>query len=137
MKSLLISLVLVLCLAVVAQAEFKVEFPMETTITGFWFPSDDTVAAGVSHTALRVSHSAVPNFSLDLDGTLAKEINVAKDNLVGIGVKVTYNIKKADTTGFVFMPSVGVTALNNIQNFKTMFQDYRIAVYGTILLYKW
>ena len=137
MKSLLLSLIMVLCLVGIAQAEFKVEFPMETNVTGFWFPTDNSVAVGVSHTVIRVSHSNVDKFSLDLDATLAKEINADKDNLAGIGLKVNYNIQKADKTGFVFTPSIGITALNNVKSFATMFQDYRIAAYGTLLLYRW
>ena len=133
----LITILLVMFFAVNAKAEFKVEFPMETNVTGFWFPTDDTFAMGVSHTVLRLSHSDIPKVTLDLDGTLAKEVNADKDNLAGVGVKLAYNIQKVDKAGFAFIPSLGVTALNNVKNFKTMLQDYRIAIYGTLLLYKW
>ena len=133
----LITILLVTFFAVSAQAEFKVEFPMETNATAFWFPTDDTFAMGISHTVLRVSHPDIPKITLDFDGTLAKEVNADKDNLAGIGVKLAYNIQKVDKSGFAFIPSLGITALNNVKSFKTVLQDYRIAVYGTVILYKW
>ena len=74
---------------------------------------------------------------MDFDGTLAKEVNADKDNLAGIGVKLAYNIQKVDKAGFAFIPSLGITALNNVKSFKTVLQDYRIAIYGTAVLYKW
>ncbi len=116
---------------------FKLTFPQETAATAFWFPSSDSFAAGVSHTVLRVSHSDIPKFSLDLDGTLAKGVNAEKDNLAGIGIKLNYNIQTADKTGFTFIPSIGISALNNVKSFKTVFQDYRIAIYGTAIMYRW
>lgn len=133
----IITILLVMFFTLEAKAEFKLEYPMETTVTAFWFPSDDTFAAGISHTVLRLSHSDIPKFSLDLDGTLAKEINVNKDNLAGVGVKINYNLQKTDKTGFTFIPSLGITALNNIKSFRTILQDYRIAVYGTAIMYRW
>ena len=134
---LLILLVAVLMFAGVAQAEINVSMPMETTATAFWFPTDDTIAVGVSHTVLRVAHTNLPKFSLDLDGTLAKEVNEAKDNLAGIGAKINYHVNKATETGFVFVPSVGVTALKNVKNIKDIAEDWRVAVYGSLILYKW
>ena len=110
---------------------------METNITGFWFPTDNTFAMGVSHTVLRLSHSDIPKVTLDVDGTLAKEINIDKDNLAGVGVKLAYNIQKVDKEGFAFIPSLGITALNNVRKLGSILQDYRIAVYGTVILYKW
>ena len=139
MHKLLILLVAVLMLGCfsTAHAEINVSMPMETTVTGFWFPTDDTIAVGVNHTVLRVAHSNLPKFSLDLDGTLAKEVNEAKDTLAGVGVKVNYHINKTTETGFVFMPSIGLTALKNIKGFKDIAEDWKLAVYGSVILYKW
>jgi len=139
MHKLLILLVVVLMLGCfsTAQAEVNVSMPMETTITGFYFPTDDTIAVGVNHTVLRVAHSALPKFSIDLDGTLAKEVNEAKDTLAGAGVKVNYHINRTTETGFVFMPSIGLTGLKNIKSFKDIAEDWKLAVYGSVILYKW
>ena len=141
MKKLLslVTVMLVLVSFGIAQAGegFSISIPMETTATAFWFPTDDTVAVGISHTVLRAAHSSLPSFSLDLDGTLAKEVNEAKDNLAGIGLKVNYHVQKATEAGFVFVPSVGVTALKNVKNFKDIALDWRVAVYGSVILYKW
>lgn len=136
MKPLIIVL-FVMFFAMNASAEFRIEYPAETNVTAFWFPSDNSLAAGVSHTVLRISHTDIDKFSLDLDGTLAKEINTEKDNLAGIGIKLSYNITKVDKTGFTFIPSLGITALNNIKSLKTVLQDYRIAIYGTAIMYRW
>ena len=138
MKKILLAVVMVLCMAGFAQAsEFSVTMPMETTASGFWFPTDDTIAVGISHTVARLAYSGLPKVSLDLDGTLAKEVNEEKDNLAGIGIKINYHVQKATDTGFVFLPSLGVTALTNIKNIKDVLKDYKIAVYGTMILYKW
>lgn len=137
MKKVLLALVMVLMTACFAQAEFSLTMPMETTASGFWFPTDNTIAVGISHTVARLAYSGLPKVSLDLDGTLAKEVNEEKDNLAGIGVKINYHVQKATDTGFVFVPSIGVTALTNIKNIKDVLKDYKIAVYGTMILYKW
>lgn len=137
MKMFSLVLIMLFCFTGVANAEFKIEFPMETNLTGFWFPSNNAFAIGVSHTVLRLSHTQIPKVTLDFDGTLAKEINIEKDNLGGVGIKINYNIQKATETGFVFTPSLGITALSNIKSFATILQDYHIAIYGTLILYKW
>jgi hypothetical protein len=120
--------------------KFTVTSPMETNVVGFWFPSDGTFAVGLSQTFLRIEHTSIPKLSLDLDFTIAQEVNENKDTLAGIGVKLNYNSKKADSTGFVFIPSLGITALNDFAKnkaFKEIAQNIRIAIYGSILLYKW
>lgn len=119
---------------------FKVTSPFETGAVGFWFPGDGTFAMGLSQTFLRVEHTSIPKLSLDLDATIAQEINEGKDTLAGIGAKLNYNVQKVTSTGFVFAPSLGITALNNFAKnkaIKDIAQNFKIAIYGTILLYKW
>lgn len=114
--------------------------PMETGAVGFWFPGDGAFAAGVAHTFLRVSHSAIPKLTLDIDATIAQEVNQDGHTLGGIGAKLGYNVIPPSETGFSFAPSIGITALNDFAKFKTIGDivgHYRIAVYGTLLLYKW
>lgn len=114
-----------------------IKMPMESSAVGMYFPTDETIAVGLSYTAFRIQHTGLKDFSLDIDGTVAKEVNENKDTLAGIGLKVNYNVQQVDEeTGFVFVPSIGVTALNNIKSFDTVLQDYRIAIYGTMILYK-
>ncbi|MEJ2700190.1 MAG: hypothetical protein P8Z70_11100 [Desulfuromonadales bacterium] len=114
--------------------------PMETGAVGFWFPGDGSFAAGIAHTILRASHSSVPKLTLDVDATIAQEVNQTKDTLGGIGFKLGYNVIPPSQVGFSFAPSIGLTALNDFETFHTIgdiLTHYRIAVYGTVLLYKW
>ena len=118
---------------------FTITSPMETSAVGFWFPGDGTFAAGIAHTVLRARHEAVPKLHLDIDGVIAQEVNQDKDTLAGVGFKLAYesNVTKA---GFTFEPSLGLTALNNFAKWKTaddILRNYRVAVYGSLLLYKW
>ncbi len=117
---------------------------MKTGATAFWFPSDNTIAYGVSETVLTlkyadVNHPMLSKLSLDLDGTLAQEVNVNKDTLYGIGVKVNYNTAMTNSTGVAFEPSIGITALRNMKGINSLtdiYTDMRMALYGTIVLYK-
>jgi hypothetical protein len=109
---------------------------MQTGVTGYWFPQNDTIAVGTFLTVLRVEHSSLPLWSIDLDGTLTKEVNENKDTLAGIGLKLNYNVNYTDDTGFVFVPSLGVTVMNSIKSFDTIVMDFRPAVYGSVVLYK-
>ena len=142
MKKRLIISVLVVMLLMLAgckkaeASDFTITVPMETGITGFWFPDDDTIAGGVSLTVMRLQHAKIEKFSLDLDGTLAKEINENKDTLAGIGVKVNYLVGQTNEAGLVFEPSIGVTLLNNVKAFEDVITGFRVAIYGNIVLYK-
>ena len=123
-----------------ALSGFSITSPMETSAVAFWFPKTGTYAGGVSHTFLRLSHSAITFMSLDFDGTLAQEVNQDKDTLVGLGAKANFNTTKNTEKGFKFLPSIGVTALNNFSKFKALkdiVQNYDIAIYGTLLAYRW
>jgi hypothetical protein len=115
-------------------------FPMETGAVGFWFPADDSFAVGVSHTVLRVSYADFQKVSLDFDGTIAQEISEENDNtLAGIGIKLNFHVKP-QAEGITFLPSLGVTALNDFSEFSDfgdIIDNYDIAVYGTLLMYKW
>lgn len=139
--SVIIMLILTFCvLEAQAESNVSVTFPMETGATAFWFPSDGTYAVGLAHTFLRVKYGAIPNMQLDVDATVAREVNQDKDTLAGVGVKVGYKPSTGTLTGFAFEPSIGVTALNNWTKSKILseiLQNYRIAIYGTILLYRW
>lgn len=123
---------------------FEITAPFETGVTAFYFPTDNTIAGGVSETVLRLryndeTHLLLQKLSLDLDGTLAQEINVEKDTLYGLGVKLNYDTEMLSNTGIVFQPSVGVTALRNMKGINTVsdiFREYKIAVYGNIVLYR-
>jgi hypothetical protein len=124
-----------------ADTGFSITFPMETAATGFWFPDTGAFAAGVSHTFMRVKHSAIKFMSIDFDGTLAQEVSQGDNTLFGLGIKANLDfVKLPSDNGFAFVPSIGVTALNNFNEFRT-FNDiadhYEIAVYGSVLLYKW
>ena len=60
--------------------------------------------------------------------------------LGGIGVKFNFDVLPSDKEGFTFLPSIGVTALNNFAEFKKfddIMDNYEVAVYGTLLLYRW
>lgn len=128
-----------------AQAEgFEISTPLETGVTAFWFPEDNTLAGGISFTALRFKYVSpnLPTLSkiaIDLDGTVAKEINETQDTLYGIGAKASYDVDVIDQTGFVFKPSLGITALRDIHGIREagdLLKDFKFAVYGTVVLYK-
>jgi len=146
MKKILLAVLMILCFAIPVMAAdgWNVTMPFETGITAFWFPTDNTIAGGLSETVLRVKYidanrPILSKFSLDLDGTLAKEVNEAQDTLYGLGFKVNYHVAMTSSSGFTFEPSIGVTALRNLKGINTMsdvFKDYKIAVYGNIVLYK-
>lgn len=145
-KRLIVTLIVLLvcssfCYAQEAEKGFSVTSPMETSAVGFWFPNSGAYAGGVSHTFLRLTHSAITWASLDADGTLAQEINQDKDTMWGLGLKGNLSIWKASTEkGFSFLPSIGATAMNNFSKFKTLkdiLENYEISVYGTLLMYRW
>jgi len=138
----LITILVVMFFAINAKAEnkFEVTFPMETGATAFWFPSDGTYALGLAHTVIRVTHTSIPNIQLDADATIAQEINIDKDTLGGLGIKLGYKPSQGKLIGFAFEPSLGITFLNDFTKFKKVediFTNYKIAVYGTVLLYRW
>ena len=148
----LIFLLLILTAPMWANAEeppvlpegFSLTFPMETGAVGFWFPETGAFAAGVSHTFMRVNHSDLESISLDLDATIAQEFSNSKEDdlntLGGIGIKLNFDVLPSDKPGFAFLPSIGVTALNDFSKFKKakdIFENYEIAVYGTVLIYTW
>lgn len=153
MRKAVISLLLVLLIGIVGckKAEamegtdgFSVTVPMETAITAFYFPSDETIAGGIAETVLRVKwvDSAWPTmskFTLDIDANIAKEINEAKDTLYGPGIKLNYDVDMVNDTGFVFKPSIGITALRSLKGLNSVadiVKDFRLAIYGSIVLYK-
>jgi hypothetical protein len=118
--------------------------PFETGVTAFYFPTDSTIAGGVSETVLRirfvdVNRPILSRLSLDLDGTLAQAVNQDKDTLYGVGFKVNYDINMYGPSGVTFEPSIGITALRNAKNISglsDLMKDYKIALYGTIVLYR-
>ena len=121
----------------------QVTTPFETGITGLWFPGDDTIAGGVNFTALRVKYCdfdflTLCKIAVDLDGVIAKEVNADKETLYGPGIKVNYDIDMINDTGFTFKPSIGLTFLKNADDFdmKEVLQDWRFAIYGNVILYK-
>ena len=119
---------------------FAITFPMETGAVGFWFPRDGTFAGGLSHTFMRIGHSDIPKVTVDFDGTIAQQINKDGNTLGGLGIKLNLNIKELEEKGFTFIPSLGVTALNDWTQYKTakdILSHYEIAVYGTLVQYKW
>lgn len=126
----------------VPESGFLVTSPRETGAVGFWFPRTGTKALGVSHTVVRVQHSAIKIVSLDLDGTVAQEVSERDNNktLAGIGIKANFNVMKTSEAGFSFLPSTGITALNDFKEFnkpKDIIENYELAVYGTLLMYRW
>ena len=134
--SIVISIVIILLLASGAIAQ-ELSFPQETAATGFWFISSDTYAFGISHTAVRLMFPQITNrISLDLDGTLAREINDNCDTVYGIGVKVNFFTPVERSTGFNFLPSVGLTGMNKLDDMDNIF-DLKWAVYGTLIQYAW
>jgi hypothetical protein len=132
--------------AAVADAEkgWILTTPFKTGVTGFWFPTDNTFAGGLNVTALSVRYISAENptlskISLDLDGTIAKEFNAANETLYGIGIKANYAKDMTSKTGLMFEPSIGATALRNLKGitgWPDIFRDYRFAIYGTVVLYK-
>ncbi len=146
MKKILLTVLMILCFTVPAMATdgWNVTMPFETGVTAFWFPTDNTIAGGLSETVLRIQYIDVnrpmlSKFSLDLDGTLAKEVNEAQDTLYGLGVKVNYHVVATSSSGITFEPSIGVTALRNlkgINDISDILKDYKIAIYGNVVLYK-
>lgn len=140
MKKLMLSLLFVLVLCTTVWAEFTVNMPMETSMTAFWFPSDGVFAMGASHTFLRITHSSLPQINFDMDVTIAQEVNQDMDTLGGIGAKIGYKPKDDVKSGLSFEPSLGITFMNNFVKFKKFDEivaNYKFAVYGTILLYRW
>lgn len=141
-------LAVLLLVAGTAQAQepvqgLQVTTPFETGITGLWFPGDDTIAGGVNFTAVRVKYCdfdfpTICKIAVDLDGVIAKEVNADKETLYGPGVKVNYDIDMINDTGFTFKPSIGLTFLKNADNFdmQNVLQDWRFAIYGNVILYK-
>lgn len=123
----------------------SVTMPMETGATAFWFPETGTFAAGLSHTFLRVQYTDVDfptlsRISVDLDGTIAQEVNKDKDTLAGLGIKANFNTTGLTQPGFTFLPSIGLTALNNFEKFHQaddIVDNLEVAVYGTLLQYRW
>ena len=123
---------------------WSVTMPFKAGVTGFWFPSDNTFAGGVNLTAVSLRYNSPENptlskMSLDLDGTLAKEFNETNETLYGLGVKVNYAKDMTSKTGVTFEPSIGVTALRNlkgVEKFSDIFRDYKFAIYGNVVLYK-
>lgn len=120
-----------------------------TGVTAFWFPTDNTIAAGLNTNILRFKNNDPNNptlskISFDLDATIAKEFNEAKDTLYGLGVKVNYNQAMTSKTGVVFEPSIGLTALksfkktddNKLEKAVDLVRDLKVAIYGNIILYK-
>lgn len=118
--------------------------PFKTGVTGFWFPTDNTFAGGLNVTALSVRYISAENptlskISLDLDGTVAKEFNVANETLYGIGIKANYAKDMTSKTGVMFEPSIGITALRNLKGitaWQEIFRGYKFAFYGNVVLYK-
>lgn len=123
---------------------FSVTSPMETGITAFYFPSNKTIAGGIAETVLRVKWTDVdfPTLSkitTDLDVNIAKEVNESKGTLYGPGLKLNYDVDMVNDSGFTFKPSIGLTALRNIEGLNTatdVLKNWRLAIYGNIVLYK-
>ena len=138
MKKILLTILIVLMTACFAQAGFKVDVPNESGVTAFYFPVDGNVAGGLTYTGLRLSHTAVPIASLDLDGTLAQKIGNDSDTLAGLGVKVNLYLMQ-NKPGWNFLPNIGYTFLSNMKNLsmpKDFFSNMKGAIYGTIVMYK-
>ena len=115
-----------------------------TGITAFYFPTDSTIAGGLNTNLSRVSNNDPANpflskLSIDLDATIAKEFNEAKDTLYGLGLKLNYAQTMTSKSGIVFEPSIGATALRNmkdIKEFSDAFRNFKFALYGNVVLYK-
>jgi len=123
-----------------AQAsDWTITSPKELGATAFWSPKDGTFYGGVNFTALRLKHVAVDWASLDLDGTLAQEINKDGDALAGLGVKANTNTAKTIEPGFSVMPSAGLTVMTNFNKNefpKNTFTKLEVLVYGTFLMFR-
>lgn len=140
MKKILLALTMILMLAIPAYAsDWSITSPKELGATAFWSPKDGTFYGGVNFTALRLRHVAINWASLDLDGTLAQEINKDGDSLAGLGVKVNTNVKQTIEPGFSVMPSAGLTVMTNFNKNefpKNTFTKLEVLIYGTFLMYK-
>ena len=144
---LLISLLMMLSTGAFAgdvEKGFILSYPMETAVTAFYFPTDKTIAGGISETVVRIKYISAENSTLskiylDLDGTLAKEFTEAQDSLYGIGIKAKYGVHMTSKTGMAFEPSIGVTALRSLKGINKasdVARNYRLALYGDIVLYR-
>lgn len=141
MRRILLALFMVFALVGFAQAQeteddISLTFPMETGVTAFWFPDSGTFAGGMTHTVARVSLTQLPDVSLDLDATIAQEFNDDRDTMYGLGLKVNLNVTDIETLGLEVLPNIGVTALNDFAGDDFM-GGFQVAVYGTLLMYKW
>ena len=143
MKKILFSLTILLmfsgltCFAYAS--DWTITSPKETGVTAFWSPKDGTFYGGINFTALRATYAKIDWASLDLDGTLAQEINKDADTLAGIGIKANTNVKKTIEPGFSVMPSAGLTVMTNFSKNefpKNTFTKLEVLIYGTFLLYK-
>ena len=137
MKKIVLT-VLILLMATFAQAGIKVDVPNESGVTAFYFPVDGNVAGGLTYTGLRLSHTAVPIASLDLDGTMAQKIGNDSDTLAGLGLKANLYLME-NKAGWNFLPNIGYTWLSNMKNLsmpKDFFSNMKGAIYGTIVMYK-
>jgi hypothetical protein len=123
---------------------WDVTMPFKTGVTAFYFPSDSTFAGGLNTTVLSVRNNNPVNPTLskitfDLDATVAQEFNENNDTLYGLGFKVNYAQNITSKSGVMFEPSIGVTALRNLKGINTfadVCRDYRFAIYGNVVLYK-
>lgn len=123
---------------------FSITTPFETGVTAFYFPTDKTIAGGISETVLRArwvdtDFPTLSKIAVDLDLNIAKEVNEAGNSLYGPGLKVNYDVDMLNDSGFVFKPSVGITAVRNLKGLNTVadvIKDFRVAIYGSIVLYK-
>jgi hypothetical protein len=123
---------------------WDISMPFKTGVTAFYFPTNSTYAAGVSTTIVSIKNNdpinpVLSKFSFDLDATIAQEFNETNDTLYGLGMKINYEKNMISKTGVTFTPSIGVTALKNLKGVNTgaeLVRDYRFAIYGNIVLYK-
>jgi len=126
-------------MAIFSQAsDWTITSPKETGATAFWSPKDGTFYGGINFTALRATHAKIDWASLDLDATLAQEINKDGDTLAGLGVKVNANVKKVVEPGLSVVPSAGITVMSNFN--KTEFPrdtltKVEVLIYGTFLMW--
>lgn len=141
MKKILLALTMFLMLSipVIIQAGFQLSNPNETGATGFYFPSDGSMAGGLTYTGLRLKHTAITFASLDIDGTLAQKIGENNnDTLAGLGFKVNFYIVPTKA-GWNFLPNIGYTGLANMKDLKLpadLFKNLKGAIYGTLIQYK-
>jgi len=138
MKKILLTVLILLMTACFAYAGFNLSSPNETGATAFYFPSDGSVAGGLTYTGLRGQHSAIKFASLDLDGTLAQKIGADNDTFGGLGMKVNLHILETKA-GFNFLPNIGFTWVSNLKKIslpKEFFKDLKGAIYGTLIMWK-